>query len=421
MGARHPDAAEWFEWRAPDGSVSIWIAYGVLEEILERHGRVWPGRKRPEVGGLLVGTVDEQDGIRIRIDGAADVPCRHFFGPTYSLGQADRLRFSTAIEDRSLSGEQRALGFYRTHARNGLGLDADDLLLLSELFPAPGGVALLLKPRLLRPALGGFFIWEGGAVRSESSHLEFEILRKRRSVRLLGPAAPADVPEREVEEPAPADVPEREVEEPAPASVFEREVEEPAPAGVFEREVEAPVPAGVPERQAEEPAPEAAPQPLPAPVADASPRFQRLHPLWRSWWVRAPLLACLVAAGEFLGFVAARELNRFSPPQSPPRDPYALSLTVVEYADSLHLIWDRQAPSVALAQGGRLSISDGEQSRGLDLTAAQLQRGSVIYRKLTNQVRFRLEVFLKQGRSVSEIWEAPRAASGASRPVQPGR
>jgi hypothetical protein len=138
--------------------------------------------------------------------------------------------------------------------------------------------------------------------------------------------------------------------------------------------------------------------------------------------VQGPLLACLLAAAGVLGFVSSRELNRLSPPQPPPRDPYALSLTVVEYADSLHLIWDRQAPPVALAQGARLSISDGEQSRGLDLTAVQLQRGSVIYRKLTNQVRFRLEVFLKQGRSVSETWDAAgrAAASGAGRaPVRP--
>jgi len=410
MGAPHPDAAEWFEWRAPDGSVSIWIAYGVLEEILERHGRAWPGRRRPEVGGMLLGTVDEQDGIRIRIDGAADVPCRYFFGPTYSLGHADWLRFGAAIEDRNRSGGQRALGFYRTHARKGLGLDADDLLLLSELFPGPAGVALLLKPRPLRPDLGGFFFWEGGAVRSESSYLEFEILRKRRSVRMLGPVAPAGVPERQADGPAPAGVPEREAEEPVPAGVPEREAEEPAPAGV-------------PERGVEEPAPEAAPEPLPAPVADASLPSTRLRLLWCSWWVQGPLLACLLAAAGLLGFVSSRELNRLSPPQPPPRDPYALSLTVVEYADSLHLIWDRQAPPVALAEGARLSISDGEQSRGLDLTAVQLQRGSVIYRKLTNQVRFRLEVFLKQGRSVSETWDAAgrAAASEASRAAPPGR
>jgi hypothetical protein len=53
----------------------------------------------------------------------------------------------------------------------------------------------------------------------------------------------------------------------------------------------------------------------------------------------------------------------------------------------------------------------------MDLTVAQLKNGSVIYRKVSNQVQFRLEVFLKERRSVSETWES--AGGGAAAPPEP--
>jgi len=136
------------------------------------------------------------------------------------------------------------------------------------------------------------------------------------------------------------------------------------------------------------------------PASAAGPKA----PLWCSWWVQAPLLLCLLFADGLLGFFSARPLHdvvRIAPVQ---KDPYALSLLVVEYGDSLHLTWDRLARPLARAEFGVLVITDGGQTRSTVLTPAQLRIGSVTYRKVTNQVRFRLEIVLKGHGAVSEGW-----------------
>lgn len=143
------------------------------------------------------------------------------------------------------------------------------------------------------------------------------------------------------------------------------------------------------------------------PAAAANPSKA---PLWCSWWVQAPLLLCLLFADGLLGFFSAQPLRDMVQVAPVQKDPYALSLLVVEYGDSLHLTWDRLARPLEAAELGVLVITDGGQTRSTVLTPAQLRIGSVTYRKVTNQVRFRLEVVLKGHRTVSEGWES--AATG---------
>ncbi|RPJ81036.1 MAG: hypothetical protein EHM13_11105, partial [Acidobacteria bacterium] len=107
-----------------------------------------------------------------------------------------------------------------------------------------------------------------------------------------------------------------------------------------------------------------------------------------------------------MGYLAAAQVRPApAPAQRAHRNPYALSLLVVEYRDNLHLTWDRDAPPLASAMSAVLSITDSSQTRTLDLSAAQLRAGSVIYRRVTSRVRFRLEVLLKDKRTVSETWD----------------
>jgi hypothetical protein len=47
-------------------------------------------------------------------------------------------------------------------------------------------------------------------------------------------------------------------------------------------------------------------------------------------------------------------------------------------------------------------IEDGDLSQAVDLDVAQLQSGRVVYRRLTESVSFRLEVFLSPTRSLTE-------------------
>jgi hypothetical protein len=268
-------------------------------------------RRRQEVGGILLGRVVEGDAVTVEIEGCLEVPCEHLFGASYSLSERDvgAVRAAAAEYRPGRRRGIQAVGFYRTHTRRGFAVDAEELELLSEMFPDRVGVALLVKPRLLRHGRAGLFFRDG-------SSAEFR--------------ASGDVPAR--------------------------------PA--------------------------------------------RKTPLWCSWWVLAPLVACLLFADGLLGFFAARQVHAMTPAAEAPRDPYSLSLMAVEYGDNLFLTWDHKAPPVAAATRATLSIADGGQERSVPLSRKQLQTGAVTYRKMSDHIRFRLEVFLDTRRSVTEIWDS---------------
>jgi hypothetical protein len=159
-----------------------------------------------------------------------------------------------------------------------------------------------------------------------------------------------------------------------------------------------------------EPEPESDPEPEPADETAGRPRPRSW---WCSLWIQTPLFACLLFAWGLLGFFAGRQVDKVIPrAPAPPRDPYALSLMVLQYQDNMHLTWDRQARPIAVAERGALTIADAGESRTLDLTAAQLRTASVTYHRLSQHVLFRLEVFLPGHRSVSETWEASPQAQG---------
>jgi len=148
---------------------------------------------------------------------------------------------------------------------------------------------------------------------------------------------------------------------------------------------------------------------LPQPAVEqaeavAAPLAVSRRPLWASWWVQGPLWVCLAFV---LGYSTAQQFDRVVPRAAPPpRDPYAISLLVLQYGDNLRLTWDRQSRPIVLAQRGSLTISDAGQSRTLDLTREQLRNGAVAYHRLSEHVQLRLEVSLPNRRSVSETWEA---------------
>ncbi len=134
---------------------------------------------------------------------------------------------------------------------------------------------------------------------------------------------------------------------------------------------------------------------------------------WYSLWAQVPLFLCLLFADARLGYITARGWHQSRPAAVQPRDPYALSLLVLEYAENLHVSWDRNATSIQAGGRGLLHITDGEETRSVELGPAQLKSGSLVYRRLTPRVEFRLEVFVNDQRSVTESWKS--AAAGGRR------
>lgn len=108
--------------------------------------------------------------------------------------------------------------------------------------------------------------------------------------------------------------------------------------------------------------------------------------------------------GGALGYFAALSLSGSAGTASRAQDPYSLSLVVLEYGENLHLSWNRKAAPIVAGGRGLLNIADGGTNRTLELTSAQLRNGSVTYHRLTDDVRLRLEIFVRDNVSVGETW-----------------
>lgn len=346
----------YYRWEVPGKPVSVLLSEDVSDCVVIEgmRGLGLVPRRGAEVGGLLLGRVQAGSPSVVVIDKAVPVPCQYASGPTWTLSHNDRVVLRAAIAEHT-NGLQVPVGFYRTDTREELAFSAADLDLFREFFPEPESVALIVKPRVMQSSIGALFIWEDGTV-PETSPLEFALQSRQALTRRA--ADPASLPD------------------PVPPE-FGDEVSIPDFLG-----------------------------------SDRSTASKRWRlPKWYSWWIQIPLIALLLAAGCYLGWAAARQFSQPAAASAQQRNPYSLSLVVLEYGDNLHLSWDRRAPALAAASRGTLTIMDGDRSRTLDLNAAQLHEGSVIYRRLTSNVRLKLEVFLSDKSSVAESWELLRQTS----------
>jgi periplasmic protein TonB len=163
-----------FVWEVPGKPVVVRIALDLVDrleaEVLESFRSLTS--RGSEIGGLLLGTVHGNSPFEVAIQDYETVPCDYSRGPLYRLSPPDLERLERVLEQRAGSG-MRVAGFFRSHTRKGLSLDADDVAIFNRLFPNMYQVALLAKPFATKPALGGVFIREEGSLRTESSYKEF--------------------------------------------------------------------------------------------------------------------------------------------------------------------------------------------------------------------------------------------------------
>jgi hypothetical protein len=80
-----------------------------------------------------------------------------------------------------------------------------------------------------------------------------------------------------------------------------------------------------------------------------------------------------------------------------------LNLRVRNEDDRLRLSWNQRNHVVASASGATLQIFDGQQHREIQLDGPQVADGSVLYRPLTSDVTFRLEVRGEQGATTGSL------------------
>ncbi len=351
-------APGYYLWEVPGKPVAIHLRLDVVDrmsvDILRGFGAV--PKRGAEVGGVLAGTIEPGEITNVRIEDFEAIPCKYVRGPSYLLTEYERMLFDEVCERRSPknAGKTYAIGYYRSHTREGLGLSAEDIGLLEKYFPEPSAVALLVKPFATKPSVAGFFVRENGAFPSETPK-EFPFRRWE----MTGQEPPRRAVAQDVK---PA---EKKPDFP-PAPRYER---------IFSAEPE------IPEESPAEPG-----------VPKAKSRA--------GMWTVAAFVFLLL--GVLLGYEASR-LN------APRRaSDFAISLGIERTGDNLTIHWDPDTRAIRSASNGVLEIADGAETKRVELDRASLSSGSIVYRNMSEKVRFRLVVYLNPELSVAEELLWPR-------------
>jgi len=300
--------ADSYTWSFPGSPVRVQLHLDVVERLRPSIRSATGHTQQEELRGLLIGHFEAQRQT-------VEVTDFQFVTQTSDL---DKLLASTS-----------AVGFFRSHLREGLSLDEKDLSLFQKHFPKPSHVFLLIKPMEDDAATGGFFFWDNGAIHSGFSFLEFpfhpELLKLEATQTVHQP---------------------------------------------FEPVVE----------------PEIAPQPKPEPRKRLGVRF--------SFPALTLMSILLIAIGVAIAFTLM-QTNAWLSLQ--PKHSTALQLQVRQQDEGFWVTWNRDTPILLSGQAtGVLTIHDGTQKRELTLAAAELRMGSVVYSTTSSNVRFDLEVAVRE-------------------------
>ena len=348
----------YFVWQVPGKPAVVELSVGVVDrmgaDIMRGFGLV--PKRGAEVGGILIGTVKSDT---IRIEDFEPVPCTYARGPSYLLTDAEREAFEEACQRRGTE----AVGYYRSHTRDGFALQPEDLHLLERHFR----LALLVRPFATKSSVAGFFVRENG-VFPETTPLEFPFRRWE----MTGEEPPRRAPmqdrkhkEREPEAPV-SSVPTGEKVVPPPESAVAQPYYR-----IFSMEPTVP------------------PKELPEPPGPKSRTG-----MW--------LVACFVFL--VLGVLLGYEAMRITAPQRGVSD-FALSLAAERTGENLTVRWNPSARAILSANNAVLEIDDGGETKHVELDRASLSNGSMLYHNASDKIRFRLVVNLSSGLSVTEALE----------------
>ena len=370
---------EHYVWQPPDKPFTVQLAFDVIDrmniEIMRGFGAV--RRRGTEVGGLLLGRIEPVGShTYVTVDDFEPVSCEYAFGPSYILSPQDlqHLRKSLAQFDPSAGRDLYTVGYYRSHTRDGLFLDDADLTFFREYFPDPLHVALAVKPFATKAGIAGFFFEEpNGIIVGAASYMTFPFRRKD----LVGsPDEPEEAPP-ELHHSSP---PKRSV--PAPAR-HEPEPVERAVVPVYETKP-------IHDR----------------PRYETKPMFggysaEPVRSRSRAGWLIFGLM--LAVFGVVVGYQYSGTMLQTTA-VSPAADPYSLNLSASRVDDNILVKWDRQSLAVKGGWRGLLTVTEGGDSKSVQMDGSQLQNGTVLYRHVAPEIHFKLEVFLKEQRSVVETY-----------------
>jgi len=370
-----------YRWEVPGKSIriSLDVVDRLQQDVMRGFGAV--PRRGAEIGGVLLGSA--YDDGSVSVEEYELIPIEYKRGPSYLLSDEDVSAFEATVQDlRKKSGDGiRPVGYFRSHTRDGVGLGDEDREMLARYFPEQETIVLLIRPFGTKPSIAGFYFKEHGDFPSGPPPLEFPFRRKD-----LTPAE---------EEPAPESprigIPER---EPARFSPPEQAEDQGRRWPIQSTQ-------GFVEEAQQPQTPQQPQNPLEAAgYVDVVPEVKSKA---RRGWIWVPLSFIFLLLGVVLGFQAALTMK---PRPGGSADPYNISLTVTPSGGDLQVTWNRDALAIRTASKGVLTIEDGNYTKPTNLGAGELQSGSVvIYKPLTGNVRFRLELSLKDHDTFAESVE----------------
>ena len=347
----------YFVWQVPGQPVLVHLSVDVVDrlgaDILRGFGAL--PKRGAEVGGILTGTIEGGDISTVRITDFESIPCTYARGPSYLLTDSELVHFDEVCRRRSAE----IVGYYRSHTRDGLALQPEDIQLLDRHFAQPAQVALVVKPFGTKPSVAGFFVRNKG-VFPATTPLEFPF--RRREMTGEEPPRRPTLLERNQKEGEPEQSAAR---SPAPPEHYR----------IFSAE-----PAETPKRPPDEP---------------RAPKSRT------GMWLVASFIFLLL--GVLLGY----EASRITAPQRGAAD-FAVSLAVEPTGQNLTVRWNPDARAVLLASRGVLEIDDGSETKSRELNRADLSSGSLVYSTASAKVRFRLVLDLGSGLSVTAALDWPR-------------
>ena len=369
-----------YVWEVPGKWISIELSLDLVDRLQQDVIRGFGSlpRRGAEVGGILVGTVSGGGRI-VRVEDYLEVPVEYRRGPSYLLSEPDEKTFEAELAQlrNNPARSARPIGYFRSHTRDGVGLAQEDLDLVAKYFPDPETVILLIRLFGTKPSTAGFYFKEDGQFQSGPPLLEFPFRRRD-----LAPDEATPSPER----------PSRGVSVPSRIRRAARAAQRSETLPVQSTEHD---PAAAP-REIVEPVLAREPEPVASEIPEEKSKLRG----GRIW---LPVSAVFLLVGVLAGFQVAM---RVGPQALGGLDPYKLSLSVTPAGNDLEVKWDRHSPAIRKALKGILTIEDGNYRKPIELDSDRLRGGSeLLYRHYSNDVHFRLEVFLKDSSSVAEAVE----------------
>jgi hypothetical protein len=161
-------ASEFFSWTFPGAPIRIDLdlnVVGRLKQEILRSGEV-------ETGGILLGSTVPDSLRTVRITGFQPFPQE---AVRYTLTDAERGVFAQTVSDLRQREDAMAVGYYRSHLREGLCLDPEDLALIRSCLPDASDVFLVMRREPQGEIAAGFFFWDDGNLNPDFSFLEFPL------------------------------------------------------------------------------------------------------------------------------------------------------------------------------------------------------------------------------------------------------